>query len=150
MGPWPEIHQMEKPLDWVFRKKRPTHFYDRQACQSDVRTNTEVLYDGSPQARAILGPTFEGDITEEGAGVRRHALDYLKGKDVEHMGMWTQYIFAAEPLEELEQLAISQMVMDRSAVVEEEPMLVQITPAESSYFEESVEQNKKLLERLGE
>jgi hypothetical protein len=67
------------------------------------------------------------------------------------MGMWTYDIMQPdEPLEELEQLAISQMVMDRSAVVEEEPKLVQITPAESSYFEESVEQNKELLERLAD
>lgn len=71
----------EKPLDWAFRRKHKTHFADRQACQSAPRTNTPGLYDGSAEARAILGPTFEGDITQEGADIRRHALRYLKGMD---------------------------------------------------------------------
>ena len=29
----------------------------------------------------------------EGNGIRHHALDYLKGKDVPLMGMWTREIF---------------------------------------------------------
>ena len=46
--------------------------------------------------------------------------------------------FSEAELDELEQLAVSQMVMDRSAVAtEEEPKLVQITPAESNYGEVS-------------
>lgn len=91
-----------------------------------------MLYNGLPEARAILSQEVDN---VEGAGVRRHALDYLKGRKVERMGMWTYDIMQPdeEELDELEQLAVSQMVMDRSAVVEEEPKLVQITPAEPNY-----------------
>ncbi len=121
---------------WIARKCHRTHFRDRVSRSSyQPRTNTDVLYDGSVEARAILGPTFEGDITEEGAGVRRHALDYLKGRDVPLMGMWTKEIMdedetvIEEDLTELEKTTIQNMVMDRSAVVtEEEPKLVQIAP----------------------
>lgn len=77
--------------------------------------------------------------------MRRHALDYLKGRNVERMGMWTQEIMQPdEPLDELEQLAISQMVMDRSAVVEEKPKLVQVAPAESNYTEEKPCESKDI------
>lgn len=96
-----------------------------------------MLYNGLPEARAILSQEVDN---VEGAGVRRHALDYLKGRKVERMGMWTYDIMQPdeEELDELEQLAVSQMVMDRSAVAtEEEPKLVQITPAESNYGEVS-------------
>ena len=143
----PYAEPMEHPFMWIARKSHKTHFHDRHSSSYyQPKTNTEVLYDGSPEARAILGQDVENTA---GAGVLRHALAYLKGKDVENIGMWTRDIM--EPLEELERLAISQMVMDRSAAAtEEEPKLVQITPAESSYFEESVEQNKELLEKLGE
>ena len=144
----------EHPFMWIARKSHPTHFHNRYSRSSyQPKTNTEVLYDGSPEARALLEPVVDGSITTEGSGVRRHALDYLKGRNVERMGMWTYDIMQPdEPeVEELERLAIRQMVMDRSAVAtEEEPKLVQITPAESSYFEESVEQNKELLERLAD
>ena len=165
----------EHPFMWIARKSHPTHFHNRYSRSSyQPKTNTEVLYDGSPEARAILGPTFEGDITIEGAGVRRHALDYLKGRDVERMGMWTYDIIQPdEPEDELEQLAISQMVMDRSVqlpydmdpdadpakvaailrrineeATEEKPKLVQITPAESNY--ESWADVKKELQDAGE
>ena len=45
-----------------------------------------MLYNGLPEARAILSQEVDN---VEGAGVRRHALDYLKGRKVERMGMWT-------------------------------------------------------------
>lgn len=83
----------EHPLAWIARKSHRTHFLSRHNRSSYTpKTNTEVLYDGSTEARALLGPTFEGDVTIEGAGVRRHALDYLKGRTVERMGMWTSNI----------------------------------------------------------
>ena len=63
-----------------------------------------------------------------------HALEYLKGRNVPNMGIFTADLIDGES--ELEQLAISQMVMERrTAVSEGNPMLVQITPAESNYDE---------------
>ena len=65
-----------------------------------------------------------------------HALEYLKGRNVPNMGIFTADLIDGES--ELEQLAISQMVMERrTAVSEGNPMLVQITPAESNYGEMS-------------
>jgi hypothetical protein len=80
-----------KSEQWIAGKSHKTHFnQSKNASQSlPKKTNTPGLSDGSAQAQAILGPTFEGDVTIEGAGVRQHALDYLKGKDVPHMGLWT-------------------------------------------------------------
>jgi len=51
----------------------------------------------------------------------RHALDYLKGKDVNNLGMWTKDFFGEE--EELtpeEFEVIQNMVMDRSTVTDTE------------------------------
>ena len=82
---------------WIAQKSRKNSFKDRTNRSSyEPKNNTEGLNDGSAQARAILGPTFEGDITEEGAGIRRHALDYLKGKDVNNLGMWTTDFFEVD------------------------------------------------------
>lgn len=76
--------------NWIAQKSHKSHFH--LPGKSSPANNSELLNDGSAQARAILGTTFEGDITEEGAGVRRHALDYLKGKNVNFMGLWTREI----------------------------------------------------------
>ena len=76
--------------NWIAQKSHKSHFH--LPGKSSPANNSELLNDGSAEARAILGPTFEGDITEEGAGIRRHALDYLKGKDVNNLGMWTREI----------------------------------------------------------
>ena len=40
------------------------------------------------------------DHVQEGLGVLRHALEYLKGRDVPQMGMWTRTIM--EPLDNCE------------------------------------------------
>ena len=87
---------------WTAGKSHKTHFASsKNASQSLPKTtNTPGLNDGSAQARAILGPTFEGDVTIEGAGVRQHALAYLKGKDVPNMGQWTWNLIGDEPEDE--------------------------------------------------
>src|SRR5208282_5220867 len=99
MSMWPAIQdyaaeKAEHWTAWIARKCHKTHFL--RPGHSSPASNTPGLYDGSAEARAILGPTFEGDITEEGAGVRRHALDYLKGRNVPLMGMWTGEIMLPE------------------------------------------------------
>ena len=86
---------------WLARKCHKTHFHSPISLSSyQPKTNTPGLYDGSAEARAILGPTFEGDVTEEGAGIRRHALDYLKGKNVNNLSMWTKDFFGIEDTED--------------------------------------------------
>src|ERR1035437_7551107 len=84
--------------NWIAQKSHKSHFH--LPGKSSPANNSELLYDGSAEARAILGPTFEGDVTEEGAGIRRHALDYLKGKNVNNLSMWTKDFFGIEDTED--------------------------------------------------
>ena len=110
----------------------------------------------------VIAPCFEsirkrlGSAGRDGTGAAR---EYTDGNVVECL--CAEY--NADPRNFMEEIDESQIEVPEenngtpvcgtdgaSIHVEEEPMLVQITPAESSYFEESVEQNKKLLERLGE
>lgn len=116
---------VEKPLDWVFRKKHQTHFHtNKNASQSLPKlTNTPGLYDGSAEARAIVKAAQEavGDLKDGNTavviahGILYHVMDYLKGKDPVNPGMWTSDFMGEEeePLSELEQQAISQMTMER-------------------------------------
>ena len=102
-------------------------------------TNTPGLYDGSAEARAIINNASEvidneleggGSDTVVADGILYHVMEYLKGKDMPLMGMWTREFWGDEYTEDLtadEFAAIQNMVMDRSAVVETEgQQLVQI------------------------
>jgi hypothetical protein len=135
----------EHPFNWLARKQHKTHFMtSKNASQSLPKlTNTPMLYDGTAEAHKIFTDTLsafepqEGldwkeELTVEGSGILHHALDYLKGKDNPLRGMWSKFFFENEgDLSFEDHIAIQNMVMDRSAVVEtEQPKLVQIAPVE--------------------
>ena len=86
--------------NWIAQKSHKSHFH--LPGKSSPSNNTELLIDGSAQARAILSiakdaveeaATSIGSCSIEALGVLGHALDYLKGKDVNNLGMWTKDFF---------------------------------------------------------
>ena len=112
---WPEIHSIpvgEHPLAWVAQKTRKTCFSRRTNNSSyQPKTNTVGLYDGSTEAKLIVmevlktytpqeGLPEEQELTVEPMGVLHHVLDYLKGRDVPLLGMWTRAIM--EPMDNCE------------------------------------------------
>ena len=120
----PIYEPQEKPLDWIFRKKHKTSFRNRYACQSTPSNKTPVLYDGSAEARAILQNAI--NIVDEEQGnmgeymILVHALDYLKGKDMQGNFSYTQEFFTdlTEWIEGLQEVS--------------KPELVQIAPTEQA------------------
>ena len=101
---WPEIRSIpvgEHPLAWVAQKTRKTCFSRRTSTSSyQPKTNTPLLYDGSTEAKLIImailktytpqeGLPKEQELTVEPMGTLHHVLDYLKGRDVPLLGMWT-------------------------------------------------------------
>lgn len=84
--------------NWIAVRSHRSHFRDRTNRSSySPKTNTPGLLDGSAEVRAILGPTFEGDITQEGADIRRHALRYLKGMNSKELSFAAEFFNEPTP-----------------------------------------------------
>ncbi len=78
----------EHPFMFLARKSHKTHFRDRTSrSKYQPSNNTELLYDGSTEARAIISSAldsleeFQSDAESCAVGILMRALDYLKGKD---------------------------------------------------------------------
>jgi hypothetical protein len=123
----------EKPLDWVFRRKRKTHFH--RPGKSSPSNNTELLYNGSVEAREILSNALNlayedhEDIAHTTAGslssvcILETALDYLKGRDIQGRFSYTADFFGPTLAEWTEQLLTESET--------EKPELVQIYPMQN-------------------
>jgi len=121
---------------WLARKTHRTHFRDRVNKSSyQPKTNTAVLLEyegGLGEALELLKSASVRifDKTKEEAtyadiyamGALRHAIDYLKGKDLNP------------------QLSATRTLQDENSSI--------WTPRPQNDFEESVEKNKDLLRRL--
>src|ERR1019366_2582419 len=92
--------QNKSENNWIAVKSHRSHFH--LPGKSSPANNSELLNDGSAEARAILSgaigavedaSTSVESCSVEAFGVLRHALDYLKGKDVNNLGMWTTDFF---------------------------------------------------------
>ena len=70
----------ERPLDWIFRRKAKSHF--ARPGKSSPANNTELLHDGSAEAREILRNASIASETFPAAGLLTSALNYLKGMDL--------------------------------------------------------------------
>ena len=140
----------ERPLDWIFRRKAKSHF--ARPGKSSPANNTELLHDGSAEARQIVveakSLVMQGEMTSDtfsAAGILASALDYLKGKDLSpERFSFAEDFFGPTPETWLAQLAARK-----------EESLVQIAPLTVSEDENSHEypaytiQNQKPLDEKG-
>ena len=83
---------------WIAQKSYKSSFRRRESrSEYQPKTNTPGLYDGSAEAREILSSALDGEhFFVVSSGVLRHALDYLKGKDVQNIGLWTREFFGED------------------------------------------------------
>jgi hypothetical protein len=95
------FEQQEHPFMWLSRKQHKTHF--GRPGKSSPANNSELLYDGSAEARAILASAHEGLLETYTGGQEyfaftalENALDYLKGKDVRGRFSGTKELFDSE------------------------------------------------------
>ena len=142
----------EKLLDWTFRRKAKTHF--ARPGKSSPANNTELLHDGSAEARQIVveakSLVMQGEMTSDtfsAAGILASALDYLKGMDLSpERFSYTADFFGPTP-----ETWLAEMV-ERTP---ETSSLMQIAPLTVSEDENSHEypaysiQNQKPLDEKG-
>ena len=113
-----------KSEQWIAQKSHKTHFH--LPGKSSPANNSELLYDGSAEARAILKDALERvhmreDMSLEAVGVLTNALDYLKGCFVGGRFSNTKEFFD-EPVDpEGEYTADSIKVLEGMAPAEKHP-----------------------------
>jgi len=119
----------ERPLDWIFRRKAKSHF--ARPGKSSPANNTELLHDGSAEARQIVveakSLVMQGEMTSEtfpAAGLLTSALNYLKGMDLSpERFSYTAWFFGPTPEEWVAQLTArkEEPLVQIAAVAEDFP-----------------------------
>jgi hypothetical protein len=83
--------ELEHPFNWLAKKQHCTHFI-HGSVNSSPANNSELLYDGSAEAREILRNASNEAEGVSATMVVNHALDYLKGKDIVGLASFTAEI----------------------------------------------------------
>ena len=93
--------------NWLARKSAKTHFL--RPGKSSPPNNSDLLYDGSAEARAILSDAIKSVIAEPASEdgliavvVLRNSLDYLKGKNAPRFSFTSLFFVTKEATNEPE------------------------------------------------
>ena len=98
------VEYAEHPLAWIARKSHKTCFV--RPGTSSPANNSELLYDGSAEARQTLVDAIPAVDNDAAYGALGNVLDYLKGKDIRGRFSFTRALLLAE--EDLDKLMTTE------------------------------------------